>query len=145
MVFQCTDPAYVNRIDREMNRLLSSFFGNAPEARQRPSGSAAVNLWEKDDAWMVEIELPGVAAEDVDLSVVDDELTISVERPELDTEGATYFRRERPRGSYARTLQLPAAVDAENVEAALTHGVLTVTLPKADAARRRKIQVKPGE
>lgn len=142
MVFQCANPVHANRIDREMNRLFSTFFGEPrPSSAGRP---AAVNIWESDEAWLLEAELPGVAADQVDVSVLNDELTIAVKRPEVEQEGATYFRRERPRGEFSRTIQLPTAVDADRVEADLKQGVLTLTLPKSEAARRRKIQVNTG-
>ena len=140
MVFQCMNPAYTNRIDREMNRLLSNLFGEA-HTGPRSGSSPPVNVWEKDDAWRVEMEIPGVTEDQLDVSVVNDELTISVNRPEAESDGVAYLRRERTQGPLARTLQLPAAVDAQHVEADLVHGVLTVTLPKAEAARGRKIEV----
>ena len=140
MVFQCMNPARTNRIDREMNRLLSTFFGEAP-APTRSAQQAAVNVWEKEEAWVVEMEVPGVVSEQLDVSVVGNELTISGERTKEGPGKATYLRRERPQAKFSRTLELPAAIDGEKVEASLVHGVLTVTLPKADAVRRRKIQV----
>lgn len=140
MVFQCLNPVRSNRIDREMSHLLSTFFGEIPTTS--PGGlSRAANVWETDDAWKVEMEIPGVSPDQVEISVIQNEVTISAERTGADEEDRTYFRRERRQGSFTRTLQLPTAVDAEQVEASLVHGVLTVTLPKADAARRRKIQV----
>ncbi len=140
MAYRCMNPVHTNRIDREMSRLLSTFFG---ESAQRSTGSpsVAVNVWEKDDAWVLEAEMPGVAPDQLEISVVDDELTISVERPDAEVKDATYFRHERVRGSFSRTIQLPTAVDAERVEAALVHGVLTIALPKSEAARRHTIQV----
>ncbi len=141
MVFQCMNPAYTNRIDREMNRLLSTLFGEAHTGPRRGSSPPA-NVWENDDAWKVEMEIPGVTADQLDVSVVNDELTISVNRPEAESDGVAYLRRERAQGPLARALRLPAAIDAERVEADLVHGVLTVTLPKAEAARGRKIEVK---
>ncbi len=140
MVFQCMNPARTNRIDREMNRLLSSFFGEAP-APARSAQQAAVNVWEREEAWGVEMELPGVAPEQLDVSVVGSELTISAEGTKGGPDEATYLRRERRQAKFSRVLELPAAIDGEKVEARLVHGVLTVTLPKADAVRRRKIEV----
>jgi HSP20 family protein len=89
--------------------------------------------------------LPGVATDHLDISVVNDELTISVDRPEMGGEGVAHFRRERACGHVSRTIQLPTAVDADRVEAALVNGVLTVTLPKSEAARRRNIQVNASD
>ncbi len=144
MVFRCMNPAHTNRIDREMNRLLSTLFGETP---QRSTGREpfAVNVWEKDEAWLLEAELPGVAPAHLEVSVIDTELTISVEVPETEERDVAYFRQERPRGCRSRTIHLSTAIDAQRVEAALVHGVLTITLPKSEAAQRRKIQVNVGD
>lgn len=131
------------QLRREMERLLSDLFegrgfGGPPWwERQRP----AVNVWEDQDSWFVELEVPGVKAENIDMSVVGNELTIKVHYPEDTVEGATYHRRERPVGDFARVLRLPTDVDANKVEASLEQGVLTIRLPKAEAARPKKIQV----
>jgi HSP20 family protein len=106
-------------------------------ARNQP----AVNLWETPDALHVELEVPGVKTEQLDLSVVGNQLTIKIDRPEPQEEGVTYHRRERPVGSFVRVLELPADVDSTRVEADLQHGVLTIKLPKAEASMPRKIQV----
>jgi len=144
MVFQCTNPVRTNRVEREMDRLFSAFFGEhrQPMSAGRP---AAVNVWGDDEAWFVEAELPGVSPDQLEISVLNDELTISVDRPEPQEDGATCYRRERPHGSFTRSLKLPTAIDADQVSAELKHGVLTLTLPKAETARRRKIAVNPGE
>jgi HSP20 family protein len=92
----------------------------------------------------VELELPGVKSDELELSVVGDELSIKVERPEVEREGAMYHRRERSVGSFARVLRLPIPVNPDRVEAELRHGVLSITLPKAESARPRKIQVSRG-
>lgn len=141
MAIRSVTPAHANRVDREMNRLLSAFFHELP-GTMPANRSVAINVWEENDLWHVEAELPGVAPEQLDVSVINDELTISVERPEAAAEeNAHYFRRERPRGSVSRTIQLPAGIDSHRVKVSLAHGVLTVCLPKPEAARRRKIQV----
>jgi HSP20 family protein len=105
--------------------------------RQRPP----VNLWEEQDAFFVEMEVPGLQADNVDLSVVGNELTIKLHYPDVQEEGVTYHRRERPVGDFARLVRLPAEVDPNRVEASLENGVLTVKLPKAEAARPKKINV----
>jgi HSP20 family protein len=116
----------------------------------------AVNVSESDDAVTVEAELPGLAAGDVEISMVDDELVLSGARPEAAAaEGAaastgngerrsavTWHRRERGSGRFERRIPLPVAVDAGPVEARLVDGVLTVTCPKAPEAKPRKVEVK---
>jgi len=101
----------------------------------------AVNLWETPEAVQVELEVPGLKSNELDVSVVGNQLSIKIEQSEGQEEGVTYHRRERPVGSFVRVLRLPVEVDANKVEADLKHGVLTVKLPKAEAARPRKIRV----
>lgn len=133
----------VHRLRDEVDRLLNGFLGQpADEAmfytrRRHP----AVNVWENGDVLTVELEVPGLNRDQVDISVVGGELSIKIERTEIEQEGVTYHRRERPVGSFTRLLRLPAEVDAEQVEAELRDGVLTISLPKAEIAKPRKIEV----
>ncbi len=101
----------------------------------------AINVWEQDDALKVEMELPGVKGEQLDISVAGGELSVKVNAPDDAQEGVTYHRRERPVGSFSRIVRLPIEVNADRVEADLRDGVLTITLPKAESAKPRKINV----
>lgn len=129
----------------EMNRLLGDFL---PESGQgwtlTTRGQPALNVWETDEAVMVEAEIPGVKSEHVDISVVGNELTLKVQRPADDREETLYHRRERPVGNFTRVVRLPMAVDADRVSANLHQGVLTVKLPKAESAKPRKIVINGG-
>jgi len=135
----------LNQLRDEMDRLLNGFF--------RPAGDGwstmfhnqpPVNVWERDDALLVELEAPGVKSDQVDVSVIGNELSIKISRPEDAPEGVTYHRRERPSGSFGRTVRLPVEVNADRVEAQLRDGVLTITLPKAESVKPRKINVAGG-
>ena len=127
----------------EMDRLLTGLFGPAADGllpamfRNQP----AVNVWEREDALLVEMEVPGVKHDQLDISVAGGELSIRIQRPDVAQEGVTYHRRERPVGALGRVLRLPVEVDAERVEAQIRDGVLTITLPKAETAKPRKINV----
>ena len=126
----------------EMDRLLAGFLGPmadglVPAFRNHP----AANVWEQGDALLVEMELPGIKNDQVDISVAGGELSVKVDRPEVEQENVTYHRRERPVGSFTRVLRLPVEVDANRVEAELRDGVLLITLPKAESAKPRKINV----
>jgi HSP20 family protein len=127
----------------EMDRLFNGFFGPAAEGAVSTflRGQPAVNLWEQDDAVVVEMEVPGVKKDQIDLSVVGRELTIRINRPEVVQENVVCHRCERPVGNFSRTLPLPSDVDADHVAANLQEGVLTITLPKAEIAKPRKITV----
>ena len=144
MVFRSFYPRQpLGQLRHEMDRLLSGFFAQPPGSwlaggREQP----AVNVWDTQDALKVELEAPGVKKDQVDISVVGGELSLRVERPEVEQEGVTYHRRERPVGTFTRVLRLPADVDAGKVQAELAGGVLTITLPKAKSAKPRKIKVK---
>ncbi len=137
----------ISQLRREVDRLLSGFAGSVPNGGVLAGvlrGQPAVNVWETSEALHVELELPGVKPEQTDISVTGDQLTIKVERPEVQQEGVSYHRHERPVGSFTRVLTLPAEVDSGKVEAALRDGVLRIDLPKSEAARPRKIQVSVG-
>ena len=122
-----------------------------------PAGGAfpAVNVAESETAVVVEAELPGLDAADVDISVSGDELVLKGSRPESAesartpgeagdgaTLGVTWHRRERGSGAFERRIALPVAVDAARVEARLVDGVLTVTCPKAAEAQPHRIPVR---
>jgi HSP20 family protein len=136
----------VHQLRNDMDRMLTGMFGPwaGVEWPTFSRGQPAVNLWEAEDAVVVETEVPGLKNEQIDISVVGDQLSLKIERPDIQQEGVTYHRRERPVGAFNRVLRLPAEVDPDRVEAELRNGVLTIILPKAEAAKPRKIQVNPA-
>ena len=146
MVFRSIYPQNpLGQLRHELDQLLGGF-------RAQPAGSwlgtgrdnPPVNLWETDDALQVELEIPGVKSDQVDISVAGGELSLHVKRPEVEQADVTYHRRERPVGAFTRVLRLPADVDPASVQADLNHGVLQITLPKAESAKPRKINVRAG-
>ena len=130
----------MNRLQRDMNRLFSSY---APLRRRSAPSYPAVSIWVKEDGQVVNAEMPGVKAEDIDISVDGDTLTISGKRG-LDElpEGVRIHRRERVAGEFSRSVQLPLAVDSEKVEASLKNGVLTLNLPRLEADKPKKITIQ---
>ena len=105
----------------------------------------AVDVIESDDAYVVRASLPGLKAEDIDVNIEDDVLTIKAERSEEHEETEeSYLLRERSFGSYHRAIRLPDSVEAENVEAEVRDGILTLTLPKREEVKPRQIEVKVG-
>ena len=125
----------LSQLRNEMDQLLED--GPAPGTLY-PS----LNVWEDESSFHAEAELPGFRIEDVEVSVRGNEISLSGERKPEDKEGLTWHRRERGFGRFHRTLEFPLPVEADKVQASLRNGVLTVTLPKAEAAKPRKIQVK---
>ena len=109
----------------------------------RHGGYPLMDVWSSEDGLVFEVELPGVDPKDVDVSVIDDQLTLKGKfaEPEL-AEGEVWHRRERTAGEFERTLQLPYKVDADGVSATYRNGVLRVTVPKSEEEKARKIVVK---
>jgi HSP20 family protein len=127
----------LRRLQDEVNRLVGNFRGpGASWGAEFP----AVNVWTKEDGAVLTAEVPGLKAEDIDISVTGSSLTIRGERKPETTQGE-YHRREREAGSFVRAIDLPFRIDAERVEASFAHGVLTLTLPRAEADKPRKISV----
>jgi len=104
--------------------------------------SPALDIYQDKDDVVVKVELPGIKKEEISISMHEGMLSISGERKieGKAAEGDT-FRRERFYGKFHRTMALPAAVDANKVKAAYKDGVLTVTLPKAEEAKPKQIEV----
>ena len=126
---------------REVDRLFDAFTG-AENGGGRSRGFPAINLWEEGDVLHLEAEMPGVAQNDLDISAAGNELTLRGQRNPTKDENRAYHRQERGFGEFTRVVTLPVEIDPERIEATLKDGVLTLTLPKAAAARARKIQVK---
>ena len=102
-----------------------------------------VNVWCDGEKAVVTAEMPGVKAEDIDLSVEGEVATLSGSRaPEKLGEDEGFRRHERGHGAFSRTVAMPFAVDADKVAADYQNGILTVTLPRSEASRPKKIDVK---
>ncbi|MBI2851586.1 MAG: Hsp20/alpha crystallin family protein [Chloroflexi bacterium] len=102
----------------------------------------AIDVFEKDDKFIVKAELPGIKEEDIDISVTDSELNIKGEKKtETEVKEANYYRSERTYGSFFRSIPLPSTVDRDKVEASYDKGVLEITLPKVPAEKPKKIAV----
>jgi len=134
----------LNQLRNEFDRQFSEWWGNLADVAPRAvTGRAfpAINVWEQGDTLFAEAEVPGLKSENLEIAVVGSELTIKGDRPDGGQNGQTFHRRERGVGPFTRVLRLPVEVDAARVGASMTDGVLSITLPKHEAARPRKIQV----
>ncbi len=100
--------------------------------------SLSVNVHEEDDAFVLSALVPGLKAEDLNIQVLEDVVKIEGEYKPAEAE---YLIQELPAGAFQRSLRLSTPIDAEQVEAKITDGVLTLRLPKAESARPRKIKV----
>lgn len=112
---------------------------------QNRQGTLGINIHEQDEAYILSALVPGLTAEDLNIQVLDDVVRIEGEykqsSPVDKAEENNYLVRELPSGSFTRTLRLPSVIDADQVEARIADGVLTLTLPKAESARPKKISV----
>jgi len=116
---------------------FNSLFDN--RVREYP----AMNVWMSDDKAVVDVELPGVQPGDVEVTVLENTLTVSGNRPTDGDDGKrTWFKRERPLGEFRRTLELPFAVEADKVAASYRNGILRITLPRAEADKPRTVPIE---
>ena len=102
----------------------------------------AVDVFEKEDKFVVKAELPGIKEEDIHVSVVGDTLSIRGEKKtETEVKEEDYYRSERSYGSFCRSIPLPSNVDANKIEASFEDGVLEVALPKSTKVKPKRIAV----
>lgn len=125
-------------IDRFFDDTWSAFGLNS-----RQDNMLAFDLRETDSAYTLFTNLPGVGADNIDVTVHDNILSISAEMmDEQHNEDDRYLLRERTYGRFSRRLTLPRGIDVDNIESMHENGVLTLTLPKTEVAQRRRIPVK---
>jgi HSP20 family protein len=110
----------------------------ARRAAQNRDQSLSINIREEDEAYVLSALVPGLKAEDLNIQVLEDVLRIE---GEFKADESSYLLRELPTGSFTRTLRLPSVIEADNVEAKIADGVLTLTLPKAESARPKRINI----
>lgn len=126
----------------EANRLRGDLFGPADAASGAMQVFPALNVWEDADALFIEAEVPGLKTEDLEISVIGRQLQVKGRRADFEQQGVSYHRRERGAGEFMRRVDFPFDVNAEGVAARLSDGVLLIMLPKAEAAKPRKITVR---
>ena len=132
----------LERMRQDMDRLMEGFGGrffSLPTAGVFP----LINLTEDKDGYYVRAELPGLKANELNITATGNSLSISGER-KIASEGKDirYHRRERESGSFSRIVSLPGEVDSDKVEAKLEDGILTVHIPKAEVTKPKQITVK---
>ena len=132
----------LERMQRDMDRMFHRVLGRT----YRPETAGVfplINLTENKDSYYVRAELPGLKAEELNISATGRNLTLSGER-KISSKGddVNFHRREREAGSFNRIIALPDDIEMDRVEAVLVDGVLTVAIPKAEAAKPKQITVK---
>lgn len=139
--------APVSQLRREVDRLFGDFLPEVNGGERLAGGMyPAVNVWDEGEHLIVEAEVPGLEMKDVEVLMQGAELTIRGERrlPTSDEGKRVVHRRERREGKFVRTIVLPIDIAVDRIEAKLSNGVLTITLPKAESAKARRIEVKGG-
>ena len=116
-------------------------FGPAFHAGRGFRRQPPINLYADAENLYVEVLVPGMEAAELDLTVQENVLTVSGERKMVEDKDRTWHRRERENGKFVRTLELPVDVEADQVKASCRNGLLSVTLPKAAAARPKKVNI----
>jgi len=130
------------RLNNEMDELFNGFFNDMDGPFDYKTWPT-LDIAEQDDALVVRAEVPGCKADDIDISVYGNMLTISGEKKETkENKDKSYYHTESVYGSFRREVTLPTDVDPAKVEATYKDGILTINLPKAAKSKAVKVQVK---
>src|SRR5215218_908283 len=146
------DPFQDLRSAQDEMAQMSPMLAHALGLPGQPQGSATATAWapaldisERKDAYLVTVELPGIEADDLQITLEDGLLTIQGERHFAhDSSEQQFHRVERRYGAFRRSITLPAQVQAEQIEASFDNGVLQILVPKMEEAKPKRIQVRPG-
>ena len=130
-------------MQRELERLFDRGTGSVGGGRSIGGGIyPPVNVFNGQDEIAVECEVPGLVKDQIDLSITGETLVITgTKTPSTDDENARYHRSERGSGDFKRTVVLPDKVDPEKISAKLEYGILTIRLPKSEAAKPKQINI----
>jgi HSP20 family protein len=139
-----TFPSDIFTMQREMNKMFDNFFRGGDEpGLLNGNWMPAVDVAEGDNDYVVKIELPGVNKDDVKITLESNILTIRGEKKaEKETKEKNYHRIERSYGSFQRSFTLPTSVKNDKIDAEYKDGILSITLPKAEEAKPKQIEVK---
>lgn len=137
----------INKLRRDMDRLIDRLwddFGRWVFPRAFPGGGPVIYLSETEDTLLVQVEMPGIDPADLDVSIAEDLLTIkgSMLEEVVVNQEAGFSSRERRRGYFSRTLQLPCKVLMDEVQAALKDDLLKIVLPKCREEYARKVRIR---
>ena len=138
----------VRSLQDEVNRLFTSAFPTGSDRDESLGGAwyPKVDVFENTDTLVIEAELPGMKRDDFELSFENNVLTLKGERRfEKKDESDNYHRVERSYGSFTRSFTLPSSVTAEGASAEFDNGILTVSLPKREETKARKIEIMGGD
>jgi HSP20 family protein len=125
-----------NRLENQLNRLFDG-------CHHRNEVYPAVNVYNNDNEIVLTAELPGYDKDEIKITALQDQITLegTMKQEEKEEKGKAYHRVERRKAAFKRTFRLPFDAEAEHVNAAYKNGVLTVIVPKAEAAKPKKIEI----
>lgn len=132
---------FFDRMNRQIEKASESFRRGEPVSLLQ-GDKMPVDIVEREDEFHVIVDLPGFEKDEVDVQVTDHTLRIEAERSASeDVEEENYIRHERSERSVSRTIALPDEIDGEAVDAELQDGVLSITVPKTESAKPRKVEI----
>jgi HSP20 family protein len=135
----------LERMRREMDRLWDSFFEGKPAKRGEEAGEwlPTLDVSETKNELVIRAEIPGIDPKDIDISLVNDILTVKGEKKqEKEEKDENYHLIERSYGSFSRTIRLPKEVQSDKINASYKNGILKVALPKSEEAKKKEIKIK---
>jgi len=129
---------------RDFDNLFSSFLGDTEnDSMSQNSWNPQIDIADDNDNFYINAEIPGIDKDDIKINIKGNTLTINGEKKaEKESKGKNYYRSERVFGSFARTFELPEAIDREKISANYTNGILKLTVPKTEEAKPKEIEVK---
>ncbi|EAW38232.1 Hsp20/alpha crystallin family protein [Lyngbya sp. PCC 8106] len=135
----------IDSLQREMNRLFDSFTNETSVDQTRENFVPLAEINETSDAVHLKLEVPGVAAEDIDIQASTEAVAISGERKsEIKTENKGMTRTEFRYGKFRRIIPLPVRIQNTDIKADYKNGILTLTLPKAEEEKNKVVKVSLG-
>jgi HSP20 family protein len=137
-----TPTGAVAQMRRDMESLLERLTGGPQTDGSMAGVFPPMNVSEDRDHYYVRALVPGIDAAQLNVSVVHQTVTVSGTRQDPEEEGVSYHRKERAEGAFSRSVTLPAAFDGTRVEAKYVDGILTLRLPKPEAAKPRRVTVQ---
>ncbi|WP_293169582.1 Hsp20/alpha crystallin family protein [Oceanithermus sp.] len=130
----------------EFNRLFEETLGDLGRGMTPSTYVAPVDLYETDEALVLEMAVPGLSPEEIDISLEGNKLTVRGEHKPVEDQGVRrYYLQEIPHGTFVRSFTLPVEISAEEVKAEFKNGLLKLTMPKVETARAKRIPISVAE
>jgi HSP20 family protein len=146
MTLQRWDPFNeLRRMQETMNHLWRSFGAGTTEGQEMETWAVPLDVVQQEDNFIIRASMPGVNPDNIDVSIEDNVLTIRGHSGhEAEHKEGNYLMRERRSGSFYRALRLPDMVDTDQAHPLYEHGVLSITIPKAESKKAKQLKVSVG-